>query len=715
MNKDSEMKNNFVLSMRQIASWQIDAPDIVHELAPIQARVPSLQRGAVWEPQQIEMLWDSIFRGFPIGAIVVSEKIKDQLDRKSITQAENDVFQDRDDKTTHHILDGQQRCNAITWGFVDPFQKRMRDDTILWLDLKPGKLLNNTTRKYLFRITTKAHPWGFGHGDEAKILGVAQRDSFVDKLAELYKSKDLPEIFCADEVQKNLEVKTRPTPKFAFPAEAGCPVPVFLLLKHFIDGKLNLNELAQEPWIKVIEVWSGISIKNEEYIEIEDGLKMAEQARLITLSVPNGLESIENVEQIFQRLNRQGTPLDNEELVYSMMKAYWPAIEDVISKIENPPITEARLVNLGIRIALTGNGSEKLASELTVTRIREIFSKTGDKTVDDIKDRESIESYFQKNGELGKALKWINDYLLYKKYDCTYGLPAYLRSSIAWSSREVFAWLMLLAKRDKYREPLINYRKKIIGLALSIHWFGLEKEKAVNKLIGKTDLSNVTVVDINEGSEKKLVLAPLNVPKLNAALQLDENSGDVQLSKWISFWQGVVVRKTDGAPRSEDDANKAKEEYGLFIEKLRNQNEFLVYEQRADIEKVFEGFDPSNKLMWKGHNRPWDYDHILPSNKLNGQGRSLKKYTPICQAWQQSIGNLIAVDFTFNRSAQDKKTASEKYASDEYIKDGFFDIELEDTEDIDKAKKFVLAAKSRLIKTYKEWLDCLKIDQGEMP
>jgi hypothetical protein len=715
MNKDSEMKNNFVLSMRQIASWQIDAPDIVHELAPIQARVPSLQRGAVWEPQQIEMLWDSIFRGFPIGAIVVSEPIEEQLDRKNTTQVKNDDILDKR-KTTHHILDGQQRCNAITWGFVDPFQKNMRDDIILWLDLKPGELLNNTTRKYLFRITTKAHPWGFGHDDEAKILKVDQRNSFVQRLKEQYekyKGNNVLPSFFTDEAQRNPQVETRPAPKFAFPAEARCPVPVYLLLRHFSDGKLNLNKLAQEPWIKFIEVWSGISIKDEEYTEIENGLNMAEQARLIALSVPNGLESIENVEQIFQRLNRQGTPLDNEELVYSMMKAYWPAIEDVISKIENPPITEARLVNLGIRIALTENGSEKLAPELTVERIRKIFSGVGDKTKKDDEDRETIENYFQTKGELSKALKWINDYLLYKD-TCTYGLPAYLRSSIAWSSREVFAWLMLLAKRDDYSMPAIN-PKKIIGLALSIHWFGLDKEKAVNKLICNTDLSNVKVADINEGSEKKLVLVPLNVPELNAALQLDENSGDVQLSKWISFWQGVVVCKADGKPRSEEDAIMVKEEYGLFIEKLRNQNEFLVYEQREYIEKVFEGFDPSNKLMWKGHNRPWDYDHILPSNKLNGQGRSLKKYTAVCQVWQQSIGNLIAVDFTFNRSAQDKKTASEKYVSHEYIKDGFFDIELDDTEDIDKARKFVLAAKSRLIRTYREWFDGLNIDQGKMP
>lgn len=61
------------LNLKQIASWQVDG--IENGYSFITARVPSLQRGAVWEPQQIEMLWDSIMRGFPIGSIVITKKI----------------------------------------------------------------------------------------------------------------------------------------------------------------------------------------------------------------------------------------------------------------------------------------------------------------------------------------------------------------------------------------------------------------------------------------------------------------------------------------------------------------------------------------------------------------------------------------------------------------------------------------------------------------
>ena len=89
-----------LLSLKQIAGWQ----DIVDCDSNITARIPSLQRGAVWEPQQIEMLWDSIMRGFPIGSIVISKKIETQKDKKQITLSSNLAPQK---ETSHHILDGQ--------------------------------------------------------------------------------------------------------------------------------------------------------------------------------------------------------------------------------------------------------------------------------------------------------------------------------------------------------------------------------------------------------------------------------------------------------------------------------------------------------------------------------------------------------------------------------------------------------------------------------
>ncbi|WP_031599584.1 DUF262 domain-containing protein [Ferrovum myxofaciens] len=57
-----------LLTLPEIAAWQIAYPPA--KVGPIVATLPALQRGAVWKVKQIEELWDSILRRFPIGAFV---------------------------------------------------------------------------------------------------------------------------------------------------------------------------------------------------------------------------------------------------------------------------------------------------------------------------------------------------------------------------------------------------------------------------------------------------------------------------------------------------------------------------------------------------------------------------------------------------------------------------------------------------------------------
>ena len=59
-----------LLSLKDVAAWQIagirpDNPDV-------RAALPALQRGAVWRAPQIEDLWDSVVRGFPVGAFLLA-------------------------------------------------------------------------------------------------------------------------------------------------------------------------------------------------------------------------------------------------------------------------------------------------------------------------------------------------------------------------------------------------------------------------------------------------------------------------------------------------------------------------------------------------------------------------------------------------------------------------------------------------------------------
>ena len=62
------MNNAIPLTLKEIADWQLTTRDKVSPSA-YWAKMPSFQRGLVWSPAQIEVLWDSLMRGIPIGAL----------------------------------------------------------------------------------------------------------------------------------------------------------------------------------------------------------------------------------------------------------------------------------------------------------------------------------------------------------------------------------------------------------------------------------------------------------------------------------------------------------------------------------------------------------------------------------------------------------------------------------------------------------------------
>lgn len=141
------MTTNLSFALKDISSWTMDESNV---------KIPELQRGLVWKPAQVELLWDSILRGFPIGSFMLSDI--------------------PDDKGRYYLMDGQQRFNAISIGFGSVENSR----AILWLDINPENT-QNSSRTFWVKSTTIAHPWGFTNNDECGTLSVADRRSALDE------------------------------------------------------------------------------------------------------------------------------------------------------------------------------------------------------------------------------------------------------------------------------------------------------------------------------------------------------------------------------------------------------------------------------------------------------------------------------------------------------------------------------------------------------
>ncbi|MFD1904641.1 DUF262 domain-containing protein [Paenibacillus rhizoplanae] len=74
-------------------------------------RIPAFQRGYVWSSEQVSYLLDSIYKGFPIGTILLwrtRERLKVERDLGNYTLPDP-----RKDYPIDYVLDGQQRLTSL--------------------------------------------------------------------------------------------------------------------------------------------------------------------------------------------------------------------------------------------------------------------------------------------------------------------------------------------------------------------------------------------------------------------------------------------------------------------------------------------------------------------------------------------------------------------------------------------------------------------------
>lgn len=93
---------------------------ILNRVESGQIRVPSFQRGFVWDPERVAFLMDSLYKGYPIGSLLIwrtKERLSSerQLGPYCLPEPEADFPVD-------YILDGQQRTTSIFGVFQTALQ-----------------------------------------------------------------------------------------------------------------------------------------------------------------------------------------------------------------------------------------------------------------------------------------------------------------------------------------------------------------------------------------------------------------------------------------------------------------------------------------------------------------------------------------------------------------------------------------------------------------
>ena len=625
-------ENKPTYSLQEIATWDEEQ----------KVSLPTVQRGFVWKPHQIENLWDSLLRGYPVGAFVLSD-------------AGNNTF---------HILDGQQRATAICLGFARETFRDSQDFYKVFIDLELPKADDN--RKYIFRVITRAHPWGYRKQENTKTLTAEN----IRKAMDWY-----------DDVADPLNT---PLEKF-FPYDAGLPVPFYLFLDE-ASKDLNANEVIKKinqeykHWHNVKRKWlaeneeelSRYSEQEAEAIleakinrninfifnEVKEMLDPAKGQKIPALYISlsrimaedkaEAIDASDEVENLFVRLNSGGTQLSGEELNYSILKAHLEReVQDEIESACKQLFKPARFITIAYRLFQQENKEAQQTDALTMRIKPKQFQRTISKQS---KDFETFVLNLIRDKKIqGKTLlKYAQTILEYNNKSQPFGLPFLIYSKIADTAPELMFLLLYRIKFKKDRFSAVDKtaerdHRTMLGMLTLFMWFGKgENLKDHAKLLANIWPTASTLEKERFWSSETVERAYLNEVLLPFP-SFKSSKHEYGLERILEY---NLTEKTNVLNRFE---TKAGEEYKLFLQKVIYNRDLILYAQRHFIESYFS----HQQFRLEDTSLPFDWDHISP-NKLV---RNKKNIPRIARDWYQTNGNFRAWPYALNRMDSDSSPA----------------------------------------------------------
>ena len=649
--------------------------------------IPPVQRGKVWNAVRVEILWDSLLRGIPIGYLTVR------------TNSEN----------KYDLFDGQQRCNAISMGYSN---FNIESNSILWFDLgmssaeteQEDEKIKHSNRRFFFRVTSQAHPWGYKLSDNEtknKTLKAWEQRDAVEKIQGKWDN----------------QTKQRPSPYELWPVEAKFPVP-FTLLRQFCEQ--TLNKTFDEFWLfckqkgqgnnwNWLEHFENIFAKNDEECQ-----KIYKQAKSIfgelnkkqrihkldeTIIVAQNAAGIldEDVGLYFKRMNKAGVEPSDAEIRYSLLKSRIPVLKQ-LDGLASDRMQPARLADIAMKTYFIIE-QKKWKNNITNSDLDFLTSAA---------NKENWVKYV--TSDFKNYIETVERWLVYDAKKNKIGLPRFVYSSIARSNtQDIYSLLIFLAASGYKFDDEIS-RKNLIALVTLICWFGTEKNrssiasKGYNIYLQYAQDAWLTATRqwlFDSVKENLLLLPP--PPSIYKDIQIatkNKQWNDLQQA-WNPLWYRNALDK-------------------IWYWNKKESRELLLYACREYLEKEFPKYDSAD-AVWCEENCPWDYDHIFPQSWLiYGKGNKQGDFHELVDTFLNSIGNIAPLAFSKNRGKNDAPPQNYQGGDDNIL----LFVNTENNEDFfwkknkaaealelneEKAFTFATITAERLCKLYSNWYDDLEI------
>lgn len=607
-------------------------------------QLPPIQRNSVWNAAQIERLWDSILRGYPVGSFLVSPRKKGNSTRafynhKQIKSTSDGFF----------LLDGQQRTRTLLMGF------KSNDNARLWIDLQPELNFDNiesNDRKFLLRLLTAYQPWGMRKQNPADKLYENQKFKAREELKLKHIHYDYEIVIDNGANEEQSEI-------FSWPIEAGLPVP--------LDGLINLcggtSGAYKEPeWELVCKMIPRRYFPDEafrfeppeHYYEILNAVQKliekqneAIKTRTVVLLFQNENKSNHNenvqdsMEVLFRRINAGGTVLQGEEMAYSLLKSSWDDAYEMVSCIVNDKEIGYLLPSTGIVMAATRMAraiqDKNDAHTLTIANFRKWIGEKDHMFLN--KMQHLLQNCSSGKSILHTTLQLFCNTVLYRENTPEdIGLPKKLLLLIKPAFlHPLFTWIYNI----KYNNQIIEKNRVNILRYLIYCFLTVEKHDKVSKLI-----MGILKNNYSPDFPDKEIYTALADKELSTPIPSPEEFNkpfEIPADGFFRHWADIFEIPDDP--------------YNSFRDKYwNNSKELLLWYQRDYVSKWFEGYDPTSN---DAYDTPYDWDHIMPKSHLITSGASANIYSNDQnlsnkfywnrQRYVNSIGNYRLWPFWANR------------------------------------------------------------------
>jgi hypothetical protein len=640
--------------IEEISSWLLQKGSEIE--------LPAIQRGFVWRTYQIENLWDSIFRGYPVGSFLLSEK-----------------------ETHKELFDGQQRATSIALGFYNPWEQHSEKKFIgndkslptIWLDLAPAEepCSDGTQVKvmpensaFLFRVLTKSHPWGYRAWNNSEKMSLKDRtDAWnqmkeygADKYTKLTPSQRLPysaripvplcflfdsykETFGKDDADFREAILDRCLYRHYFP-ESFQPYYIGREEKTYEQG---LKEIPSESW----------SIWREKIAEVLDKKTYSIPAVILpskVMELKNDSSSLEDP-TLFVRLNSGGTALQGEDLIYSIFKSYYPLGKDLVESVSIQTknlISPSRIIVLAARLVLAEIAGGKYQKSITSAAFQSY-----------IKNRDFKEGMDRMvEGRMAKLIGESIEILRMRLEDGSQRVPDIVVKSFVKDCPEGMMLLLNFLKQELELTPGLHmaicrklYRNYWFGLLDAIAKDGRNWEASVTP-----EFWMATALPSGWGYNQLPLIEPdvleafllRRVVPFEASIHRIEKGQEDSVQVWDFFKRFIPEENEGDIPALWDN----------FLWRLHSSNTnrnkaFILLAQGDYIQKEFEEYNQLEDLQ--DTNTPWDWDHIFPKSWTRGESN-------LESDWVNRIGNFRAMPLVVNRKENDECSPKERFSPEFY-------------------------------------------------